>query len=140
MLFLLIWESTLPSVFFITLKPRRMTYRNNNLFSSSWNCLKFDPCSLILPGLAAQLIRGKSRGKTSEDSVDAFALVRHLFSFFASNWLVNLGSARPPVCLITCPTKKPSSLVLPWRYCSSSLGFAATTCSMIASRAPASEI
>ena len=52
-------------------------------------------------------------------------------SFSRSSLLTAAGSAWPRLAFITMPTKKPSTVVLPPRYCSTCLGLAAMTSSTI---------
>jgi len=54
------------------------------------------------------------------NSIPAYSFIASSFCFMRA--LSALGSARPPVAFITCPTKKPMIFSLPLRYCSTSLG------------------
>ena len=57
---------------------------------------------------------------------DEFSKFRsHHPSFFPSNSFTICGLACPLDAFITCPTKKPSMVFFPARYCSSCLGLAA---------------
>src|ERR1700722_1311436 len=62
----------------------------------------------------------------------------HHPSFFASNTLTICGLAWPLDAFMTCPTEKPSMVFFPPRYCSSCLGLATRTSSMIFSSADVS--
>ena len=59
-------------------------------------------------------------------------------SLFCSNSFTTFGFACPLVSFMTCPTKKPSTLVFPERYSSSCLGFADRILSITALRLPSS--
>ncbi len=51
------------------------------------------------------------------------------------NSLTRAGLAFPPVAFITCPTRKPRTLVCPARYCRAGSGCATSTCSTAAASA-----
>src|SRR3981081_760017 len=62
----------------------------------------------------------------------------HYSNFLPSNSFTNCGFACPLEAFITWPTKNPSMVVFPARYCSSCFGFAANTSSIIFSSADVS--
>ncbi len=59
-------------------------------------------------------------------------------SFFPNNSFTNFGLACPLESSITLPTKKPITVFFPARYCSTCLGFPASTSSIIFSSADVS--